>query len=103
MQFAVRFIPVTWLNDYRFPEAEEADQLRVEVLRELSAGDVLHGAELRVVARALPRDEVIVETSDGRVALVQMTWMGRPETPPWPTPDLLTSAAHLEQTIEFRY
>jgi hypothetical protein len=102
---------VTWLSDYRFSEplrdvrseAQEADQLRRELLRELRAGHMLHGADLRVVARALPQDEVIVETSDGRVALVHMTWSGHPEAPPWPTTEFLTSAEHLEQTIEFRY
>jgi hypothetical protein len=105
------FTPVTWLSDYRFSEplrdlrseAQEAEQLRNEVLRELSVGHMLHGADLRVVARALPQDEVIVETSDGRVALVHVTWSGHPETPPWPTTEVLASAEHLEQTIEFRF
>ena len=102
---------VTWVADYRFseplrdvrPEAQEAEQLRTELLREVSTGHVLHGADLHVVARALPQDEVIVETADGRVALVHMTCSGRPEPPPWPTTEMLRSAEHLEQTIEFRY
>lgn len=32
-----------------------------------------------------------------------MTWSGHPESPPWPTTDMLNSAEHLERTIEFRY
>lgn len=102
---------MTWVTDYRFSEPlrdlrsedQEAEQLRTELLRELSIGHVLHGADLRVVARALPQDEVVVETTDGRVALVHVTWSGHKESPPWPTTDLLNSAEHLEQTVEFRY
>jgi integrase len=102
---------VTWVTDYSFSEplrdvrseAREAEQLHTELLREMSEGRVLHGSDLRVVARTLPQDEVIVEATDGRVALVHLTWSGHAESPPWPTTDLLTSAAHLEQTIEFRY
>ena len=102
---------MTWVTDYRFSEplrdlrseVQEAEKLRTELLRELSVGHVLHGADLSVVARALPQDEVVVETTDGRVGLVHMTWSGQREPPPWPTTDLLDSAEHLEQTIEFRY
>lgn len=56
----------------------------------------------RGVARALPRDEVMVETTDGRVTLVHLTCSGHAESPPWPSTDTSTSAEHLEQTIEFR-
>lgn len=102
---------MTWLSTYTFSEplrdvrseAQEAEQLRTELLRELSAGHVLHGADLRVIARALPQDEVIVETADGRIALVHMTWSGHSESPPWPTTEMLTSAEHFEEVIEFRY
>jgi hypothetical protein len=84
-------------------EAQEGEQLRAELLRELSAGHVLHGADLRVIARAVPQHEVVVETADGRVALVHVTWSGRAESPPWPTTELLNSAQHLEQTVELRF
>jgi hypothetical protein len=102
---------VTWASDYRFfdplrdvrSEGQDAEQLRAELLRELSPGHTLHGVDLRVIARALPQDEVIVETADGGVALVHLTWSGHAETPPWPTTKMLDSAEHLERTIEFRY
>lgn len=102
---------MTWVSRYRFSEplrdvrsqAREAEGLRAELLRELGIGHVLHGADLRVIARALPQDEVIVETADGQVALVHMTWSGHAESPPWPTTELLNSAKQLEQAIEFRY
>jgi hypothetical protein len=68
---------VTWTQHYQFSdplrdlrgEAEEAEQLRAELLRELSPGHMLHGLDLRVIARALPQDEVVVETPDGRSPL----------------------------------
>jgi hypothetical protein len=102
---------VTWTEHYEFSaplrdvrgEAEEAERLRTELLRELSPGHALHGLDLHVIARAIPQDEVIVETADGRVALVHMTWTGRAESPPWPTTEILDSAEHLEDTLEFRY
>lgn len=58
--------------------------------------------DLRVIARALPQDEVVVEMASGEVALVHLTWTGHAESPPWPTTEVLNSAEHLEQTIEFR-
>jgi hypothetical protein len=84
---------VTWATDYHFSgplldlrsEDEQAESLRAELLRELSAGHVLHGVDLRVIARALPQDEVVVETTSGQVALVHLTWTGHAESPPWPT------------------
>ena len=102
---------VTWAQDYTFSnplrdvrgEAAEAEQLRSELLRELSPGHVLHGIDLQVIARALPQDKVVVETADQRVALVHMTWSGHAESPPWPTTEILDSAEHLQNTLEFRY
>lgn len=102
---------MTWLSEYRFSEplhdvrhkAQEAEELRAELLAELSDGHMLHGADLRVVARALPQDEVVVETPNGRVALVHVTWSGHQESPPWPITEMIDSAEHLEQTLQFRY
>ena len=102
---------VTWAAGYRFTDplvdlradASQAERLRTELLRELSAGHVLHGLDLRVIAQAPPQEEVIVETGDDTVALVHLTWSGHAEAPPWPTTKLLDSPEHLEDTIESRY
>jgi hypothetical protein len=102
---------MTWANGYRFTEplvdvradTQRAQRLRAELLRELSAGHVLHGLDLRVIARALPRDEVIVTAGEDTVALVHLTWSGHAETAPWPITELLDSPEHLEDTIELRY
>lgn len=62
----------------------------------------LYGLDLKVIARALPQDEVIVE-ADGAVALVHLTWaMGR-ERLPWPRFEWIGSAEHLDYVTEFRY
>lgn len=102
---------MTWARDYHFSDPfldlrsneEQAKHLRAELLRELSPGHVLHAVDLRVIARALPQDEIVVETAGGEVALVHLTWTGHAESLPWPVTEPLTSAEHLEQTIEFRY
>lgn len=100
-----------WTAGYVFTEplrdlreaVGEAATLREELLREIGAGHVLHGVELHVIARATPQDDVIVQAADGRVALVHLTWSGHPDTPPWPTTELVTSPEHLENLIESRY
>lgn len=101
----------TWTATHEFREplrdlrstADEADALHAELTREVSHGHTLYGVELRVIARATPQDDVVVETSDGRVALVHLTWSGHPETPPWPTTETVSSPADLEKLIELRY
>ncbi|SEV86569.1 hypothetical protein SAMN05421595_0134 [Austwickia chelonae] len=77
--------------------------LHAELLREIGPGHALDGVELRVIARATPQDDVIVQTADGRVALVHMTWSGHPEKPPWPTTEPVTSPENLAGLIELRY
>ena len=92
------------LLDLRHAEARDrSDLLRAELERELTRGHPLHGTALRVVAEAIPQDEVIVETADGRVALVHLTFARRPERPPWPMTTLLQSPEHLAEVLEFRY
>ena len=55
-----------------------------------------------VIARALPQDDVIVETQDA-VALVHLTWTGKPEPLPWPMTEWIDSAEQLAELIEFKY
>lgn len=96
---------MTWVSHHHFAEhlrgvhCDEAEQLRAELVRELSRGHVLYGMDLRVAARALPQDEVIAETADGVVAPVHMTRSGRPESPPWPTTEIVQSADHLQECL----
>jgi hypothetical protein len=90
------------LRDLRGDE-DSAERLRAELVREVRSGHPLHGSDPRVVAEAIPQDEVVVTTFDGRVALVHLTWRGRTETPPRPTALFLESAEHLAEVLEFRY
>ncbi len=81
---------------------DEAEVLVRELGRELTLGHELYGRVVRVVARALPQDDVLVELLDG-VALVHLTWRGAPEPPPWPSFVRVTSPEHLEQLCAERY
>ena len=102
---------VTWASEYVFSEPfldlrhehSQAEDLQAELAKELSSGHLLHGLALRVIARALPQDDVVVQSADGTVALVHLTWSGQTESAPWPTTEVLRSAEHFEQTTEFRY
>ena len=63
---------------------DEAEPLRRELVRESAAGHELHGRVARILARALPQDDVLVALDDG-FALVHLAWSGRPEPLPWPS------------------
>lgn len=102
---------MTWTTDYEFVEPlvdlraqpEVAEALCAELTRELRRGHALHGRGLRVIARALPQDDVVVETDDGDVLLVHLTWTHKAETLPWPITETVGSAAEFERTLESRY
>jgi hypothetical protein len=67
----------------------EAERLERELGREVRAPHILHGVEVRVIARRVDTDDVLVALADGRVAVVHLTWAGgqeaRPEQFPWTT------------------
>jgi hypothetical protein len=102
---------MTWAQAYRFSEPfrdlrgldAEAEQLRLELMRELSPGHSLHGLDPQVIATAIPQDDVVVETATGEVALVHLTWTGKAERSPWPDTEFLGSPEHLDRAIETRY
>jgi hypothetical protein len=102
----------SWVDGFEFSEAfwdlrdgERADHARVlqaELKAELSSGHPLHGRDCRVVAKALPQDEVVA-VADELVALVHLTWSGRREKPPYPSVEFADSAAAFRELVEFRY
>jgi hypothetical protein len=60
--------------------------LLAELQRELPKGHVLTGASLTAIGRRQDRDDVLFALSDGRVAIVHLTWSGKCEpvpTSPW--------------------
>lgn len=80
-----------WIDDVRSTPAAPA--LFDELQRDLVPGHVLHGIrDLRVVARARPQDEIVVEIDDERVTVKHLTWTREPERLPCPTTDVFTSA-----------
>jgi hypothetical protein len=98
---------VTWVKGYPFQEplldlredAEQADPLAAELELEVAPGHLLHGEAWRVIARALPNDDIVVERG-GHVAVVHLTWTHKPEQPPWPMTTWVASAEEFESYIE---
>ncbi|HJQ06078.1 MAG TPA: hypothetical protein VJ872_11575 [Nocardioides sp.] len=95
---------MTWADGYEFREPfldlrdgdESADALTDELLRELAPGHPLHGRDVRVVARSLATDDVVVVVGD-EVALVHLTWTTRKtERPPLPAARFVAAATELE-------
>lgn len=94
---------MTWADAYDFGDPfldlrdgdESADALTDELLRELAPGHPLHGREVRVIARSLATDDVVVVAGD-EVALVHLTWTSRKsERPPLPRTRLVATADQL--------
>lgn len=83
-------------------DTEHAQAFEAELHRELAPGHPLHGRSLRVIAKALPNDDVIVEC-DGDVAVVHLTWTKGLEPPPWPQTTFIASAEELESFVESAY
>ena len=73
-----------------------------ELASEPKPGHPLFGQAWTIVARARPRDEVVV-TTDSDVYLVHLTWAGVREQPPWPSTTAFKSAAEFEEEIRYRY
>ncbi|WP_206050726.1 hypothetical protein [Nocardioides speluncae] len=102
--------PCLWIDEVEFGEDfvdvrsdyEEAVRLERELNMEISDGHPLAGRRWRVVARALPQDDVIVHAAND-VAVVHLTWSGKPEQPGWPMTEFVSSAEELAQALTDRY
>ncbi|GAB2983638.1 hypothetical protein [Nocardioides montaniterrae] len=95
---------MAWTDTHEFDEPfldlrggdESADALTDELLRELAPGHPLHGRDVRVIARSLVTDAVVV-TVDDEVTLVDLTWTPRKtERPPLPTTRVVAGVAELD-------
>jgi hypothetical protein len=59
--------------------------LEQQLAREVGRDHVLHGVEVRAVARRHDRDDVVFALPDGRFAEVHLTWaQDRERDPRWP-------------------
>jgi hypothetical protein len=56
----------------------------------------------RVIAKALPNDDVIAECED-EVAVVHLTWTQTQERPPWPLTTFMASADEFESHVASEY
>ena len=99
---------MSWVDGHEFREPfldlrdgdESADVLADELLRELAPGHPLHGRDVRVIARSLTRDDVVVVVDD-EVAVVHLTWTTRKaERPPWPATRFVATADELEFGVD---
>lgn len=66
-----------------------ARSLEEELQRELAPGHRLHGREPVAIAKRERTDDVLFALAGtDEVAVVHLTWIGRPDTSPWPSTEL---------------
>jgi len=98
--------PITW-RDLRGNDADDqsvAARLLDQLHRELGSGHILHGRNCRVLASALPADDVAVRVDDTEFAIVHLTHTSNPpEPPPWPTTELFDTQADFLVALEERH
>lgn len=82
-------------------EADGRRRLEAELAREVSSGHPLHRANVVAEARCTARDDVVFRLSDGRWALVHLTWSAD-EAPPWPATVIFETADALQEELAFR-
>ncbi len=74
-----------WSDISEYPE-KHGEALRSELLREASECHILHGKELKVLAKREDCDHILVST-DEYYFVVHLTWSGKREKPPYPMTD----------------
>ena len=91
-----------WSGPWRSLDfADEAEALASQLQRELVAGHPLSGLSASPVARRDDTNDVLFELTDGRVAVVHLTWVNGPFTETYPWAELFSSMdAFLAEAIE---
>ena len=82
-------------------EARMRKAITNELRREVGAGHPLAGGQATVVARCTACDDVVMALTDGRLAVVHLTWSGRRERSPWPSTTVFGSAAEAQRGIDW--
>lgn len=101
---------MAWTQGHAFHEPlidlrgnpEQADVLAAELQREIAPGHALYGEVWRVIAKALPNDDVVVECGD-EVAVVHLTGTQKQDRPPWPMTTFIASVEEFESYVESEY
>ncbi|WP_141788052.1 hypothetical protein [Oryzihumus leptocrescens] len=74
--------------DFREPwlrlEGDRARAFEAEVATEIAAGHELHGVALTAIAKCEGCGSAVFRAADGTFAIVHLSWMRKPDTPPWP-------------------
>lgn len=103
-----------WLDDIVFPsswldvrgrsvkDGEIRERIAEELRREVGRKHLLRPMTWRVVAAWRAQDDVLLALDDGRAAIVHLTHARRPEPPPWPETEILSTVADLEAAFRDR-
>lgn len=75
-----------WFDILETPDVGAS--LKAELLTELAPEHTLYGWGVELLARREDCDDVLVELDNGHVAVVQLTWKGRPEQGGFPRTEL---------------
>jgi hypothetical protein len=87
-------LDIEWLEPWYELGPDDADRAR-GFERELPPGHPLAGIPLEAVGKRDDNDDVLLRLKDGsgRLAVVHLTWIGKPERPPWPATALFENDA----------
>jgi hypothetical protein len=90
--------------DFREPwfrlEGESARTFEQEAATEIAAGHELHGLALTAVAKCEGCDSVVFRASDSTFAIVHLSWIRKPEAPPWPRTTRLGGFIAVEMAMD---
>lgn len=79
---------------YAVDAADVTRGLERQLAVEAGPGHLLHGVEVRLIARRVDTDDALFALSDGRVAEVHLTWRkGAEPDPRWPVTLIFRSLA----------
>jgi hypothetical protein len=94
-------VDLMWLAPWHFVDGEHARGLQRELLAEVGPLHPLWGKEPMVFGRAGWNDDIVVQTSDGRFAIVHLVWHGKIDQVPdrYPSTEFLENLDELQQFV----
>ncbi len=81
-------------------EGDPARSFEREASIEIGRGHELDGVGLTPIAKCQGCDAVVFRISDETFAIVDLTWTGKPDTPPWPRTTRLGGFIAVEATMD---
>lgn len=94
-----------WRAVERSGKVDELASLQRELSKELTDVHPLASLEPRVIGRCSASDDIVVELNDGRLAIVHLTWCGKPDQFPDKFPDttIYSSVAEFNDAIDIEW